>query len=419
MRFSRSKLQASREWSPSRSLSTLKDCAENVPHNLKNKIIYGGYHPLMAWLASEEGDVWNDRFEAKLGLSADEYQRHFLDADGAFGRLNPQNILMYCETIGVHPAHLMPFDNDPRLSLPANLLLANALILKDRNYTAEDKGLAQRAIQTEKERFARFVQSREVEGYLANDKGFEKLQVFRLVDQFMISQAGGFVEIVPQLPEKSPISKDEMCVVEGSRNALTMLFEKEIVARDRKNQERRRELMEENENLRVEERRVQDAYFRLFDRVVPDIGTAAANFAKAITQRVTLLEPNDATIKSESLTKVRGFLMTCERESFSRLHQATRAGESDATEQEIELRVDALVKASADMIYASKSRLVAFRSYTIDKKSHAGDVEKFQSTQNLIESGELSYISRLVANQHMICWMDRSYRPHEAMQCLL
>lgn len=114
----------------------------NVPAQLKQRIL-AGEDPFGIWVSHlNREDLGGDKKTFKF---SDE--------------IYAEDVIAFCRFHKTHPAHLIPLDSDPRLSLPASILEASILIAKSRDatYSQEDRDLANTAINFEHLRIKKFL----------------------------------------------------------------------------------------------------------------------------------------------------------------------------------------------------------------------------------------------------------------------
>ena len=124
------------------------------PENLKDRLL-AGEHPLEIW-AEHEG--------LNLGDLAHSFHMPYQDAVREqrnpvepFCNIRGFQILNFCRRIGVHPAHLVPLDDNPQLSLPRCILEANIMVAQDKAEKPRNQKLAEQAIACELKRYSRFL----------------------------------------------------------------------------------------------------------------------------------------------------------------------------------------------------------------------------------------------------------------------
>lgn len=147
------------------------------PHRLEDRIIHSGHGVIGSWIFHEEAGAHDAEIAQKFGLSESVYKTTRDHPDEPFLFLTSDHLLFYCKSIGVHPAHLVPFDDDPRLSLPAVVLEANLDILSDPMSSPAEHMLAEQAVISEMERYVRMMKQSLGAKFSAEDKLLQRVIV--------------------------------------------------------------------------------------------------------------------------------------------------------------------------------------------------------------------------------------------------
>jgi len=139
---------------------TVRAEPKSVPHNLKRRLLKGE-DVIAIWFEhahSEHFKAWDECFDIKM-VSPKSNGKSMV---GSIDDMTPTEILEFCKSIGVHPAHLVPFDNYPNLSLPTPLLeLLVQMMFDDRpdgSAVDDDKHLAKVAITYEDRRIRKNIE---------------------------------------------------------------------------------------------------------------------------------------------------------------------------------------------------------------------------------------------------------------------
>jgi|GEM_PF-3691936 len=130
----------------------VRKSASHTPHNLKERI-ESGEDIVSIWFDFENASLL-DGLTKNIGFSIapikDEKRKYSLPSTH---QMTADDIFDFCKFLSVHPAHLVPFNADPRLSLPLPLLELLIQISKgERSQSDESISLAKVAISFESKR---------------------------------------------------------------------------------------------------------------------------------------------------------------------------------------------------------------------------------------------------------------------------
>ncbi len=142
-----------RSWFALADGSPAPDNALAVPQDLSDCIM-SGQHPLDIWMSHENMTLKS--FALMLRMPYEKLLQQSRSIEPYYA-LNGEDVLVFCMRRGVHPAHLVPFDDNPQFSLPRCILEANILVAKDKAETLRNRQLAEQAIACELKRYSRFL----------------------------------------------------------------------------------------------------------------------------------------------------------------------------------------------------------------------------------------------------------------------
>ncbi len=133
-----------------------------IPQYFTNDVLYlahdriiDGEHPYSAWLDTLNIDFENERFIRSLtGMTLTQCESLLgsLRDDAMNVMPEPRLIHLFCNKLGIHPAHLEPGLKDPDFGYDPNVFTAIIDIYLDPHTLEADRALSYRAIQAEIER---------------------------------------------------------------------------------------------------------------------------------------------------------------------------------------------------------------------------------------------------------------------------
>lgn len=396
MRFSRS-IRRRSEWSAllhKRSVSgyQIEDEAFNSPLNLKQLII-AGHSPLGLWLSREEQSLYDPQIAEKFDLSPSEFQREADHAEDQFLTLSAEKLLDYCQSIGVHPAHLVPFDDDPRLSLPANILEANILILGNKRSSKDEQYLSLAALAVERKRYTR----------LLNDKAFQKNHKIegiakllgRAVDHMFDARVDVTLERVAGLGGIFSANHD------GVFNRPALMIDMFVVRKDISHQSVADKFAKAVHDVQSADAKIHDRYERVFGDIEYDIKEQAADLFQGILNELKIMPSEWKKMKHRGVTNIIKDIKSKEIKLMDRAAEKSHDYSLMSVSERHHLVAD-LAKA-----YISKMKAVHQRNSTeIDMKEDEWDYEDmiadYQLASTKINKKQFSYIGRLFANHKII-----------------
>lgn len=177
---------------PSGSLSlSVKPAADNSPSLLRERLA-AGQDVMSIWFLAENAHVIAENallikdFYQKMGVkSVPSTSYSGSNVSLSHHEMSVEDILDFCKTIKVHPAHLVPFSPDRTLSLPS-VLLETLIHIRQQpeKFSVQDIHLAHLGIEVEAERIKRFLNTKQktditeiFSNVLKNSEGLKKLLI--------------------------------------------------------------------------------------------------------------------------------------------------------------------------------------------------------------------------------------------------
>lgn len=134
----------------------------SIPDRLAEKILRSEGDQIGVWMSHvSDGHYFDPALHEKFGLSEKDYIAHRDHPDGPFMYLPAAALLTFCQSIGIHPAQMVPLMDDPRLSLHPTILQALIDLYTDDYSSDNDITLSCAAINCELRRFERGLSQRD------------------------------------------------------------------------------------------------------------------------------------------------------------------------------------------------------------------------------------------------------------------
>ena len=398
MRFKRSIHRRTEEWSAllHKRLVVWRSGVESEafqsPPLLKERIIQG-YSPLGLWLSREEQSLYDPQIAGKLDLSHDEFNRELNNSHGEFYPLSGEDVLDYCETIGVHPAHLVPFDTDPRLSLPFNILQANLLILGNSAFSREEKKLSSVAIECEKERFKFFLCNKNFQESNKIQQVSELLG--RAVQHKFHQQAEGFSKDMVNIARY--LSKN----YSGVHNTASLMVDFFIARKDGERVYKENQYKAAAQAVVSSDLRIYDIYENIFGDIEQDLEENAHKLFDDVLKFLQM-QPKDY-----NRADVRGFTRVIKNLKEKELKLMERGLQELQPALNMSLSHSDSQFANLAKAYIEKMKSMhSMDSAEVDMKEgewdYEEDIAEYQNILAKINNKQFFYIGRLVANHNII-----------------
>jgi hypothetical protein len=387
MRFERSKNRHP-DWA---SLFQSRE-ALRAPEGLHHTIVFGE-HPITSWLYHEELSPFDPKLSEKFKMAERDFIRVQSEED-QFLRLGADNLLAYCEKISVHPAHLVPLNDDPRLSLPRVILDANIRIIKDDSFSKAEKALAHAALVVENARYHK----------LMNDKKFQTTEnIGSLVEMFRQAKENKLDDGASNvLAEMTQWQKSHFFNQDGVRDIASLMIEEMVSTRDIQNFVNRQMRDGYQQQLNELDDDVSCIYRDIFEGIEGDrVDTREKNLNMHILRKLRKsVEPLESVDPAQILSMIKSY----KRSEIALIEKSILNNpiSVDASQSFFLESLNDLSVKITNRINLIGRKNKSETSYKADMDRYEQDIATLQSAQVSIRNEKMSYIERLFANQYVL-----------------